>query len=93
MLHTDLLSRIWGPEFRDEVRYLRIWISRLRAKIDRDGAEESLITTFPGIGYRFASPEGGGAMPDDGLDLEQVASRRHGSPKPRPLVLEGKAGP
>ena len=33
MLHGELLSRIWGPEFRDEVHYLRTWISRIRAKI------------------------------------------------------------
>ncbi|MCC6314080.1 MAG: response regulator transcription factor, partial [Thermomicrobiales bacterium] len=36
MLHGELLSRVWGPEFRDEVRYLRMWISRLRAKLGSD---------------------------------------------------------
>ena len=36
MLHGELLSRIWGPEFRDEVRYLRMWVSRLRAKLEPD---------------------------------------------------------
>jgi two-component system KDP operon response regulator KdpE len=56
MLHGELLSRIWGPEFRDEVRYLRMWVSRLRAKLEPDTQDASLITTFPGIGYRFEAP-------------------------------------
>jgi two-component system KDP operon response regulator KdpE len=56
MLHGELLSRIWGPEFRDEVHYLRTWVSRIRAKIDHDG-EDPLIQTFPGIGYRLVAPE------------------------------------
>jgi two-component system KDP operon response regulator KdpE len=56
MLHGELLSRIWGPEFRDEVHYLRTWVSRIRAKIDPDGGDEPLIQTFPGIGYRMIAP-------------------------------------
>lgn len=67
MLHGELLSRIWGPEFRDEVHYLRTWVSRLRAKIEphaegsaqngeSDCEQPSLITTFPGIGYRLEAP-------------------------------------
>jgi two-component system KDP operon response regulator KdpE len=57
MLHGELLSRIWGPEFRDEVHYLRTWVSRLRAKLERDPATPELITTFPGLGYRLEPPE------------------------------------
>ena len=56
MLHGELLSRIWGPEFRDEVHYLRTWVSRIRAKIDPEGSSDPLIQTFPGIGYRMISP-------------------------------------
>lgn len=56
MLHGELLSRIWGPEFRDEVHYLRTWVSRIRAKIDPDSDGDPLIQTFPGIGYRMVSP-------------------------------------
>ena len=51
MLHGELLSRIWGPEFRDETYYLRTWVSRIRKKLgDVDGV---LIRTYPGIGYRM----------------------------------------
>ena len=58
MMHGELLSRIWGPEFRDEVQYLRTWVSRIRAKIEPDGESGSqhLIQTFPGIGYRLEPP-------------------------------------
>ncbi len=58
MMHGELLSRIWGPEFRDEVHYLRTWVSRIRAKLEPDGEGDggTLIQTFPGIGYRLEPP-------------------------------------
>lgn len=56
MLHAELLSRIWGPEFRDEAQYLRTWVSRLRAKLEPDAGDASIISTFPGMGYRLESP-------------------------------------
>ncbi len=56
MLHGELLSRIWGPEFRNEASYLRTWVSRLRAKLKPDPGGEAIITTFPGIGYRLEPP-------------------------------------
>jgi len=52
---NELLSRVWGPEFADETHYLRTWISRLRAKLAIEG-QESIVTTFPGFGYRLESP-------------------------------------
>ncbi len=55
MLHGELLSHIWGPEFRDEVYYLRTWVSRLRRKLDASG--DSLIATISGIGYRLIEPD------------------------------------
>ncbi len=56
MLHGELLTRIWGPEFRDEAHYLRTWVSRLRAKLEPDPDAPALITTFPGLGYRLEAP-------------------------------------
>jgi two-component system, OmpR family, KDP operon response regulator KdpE len=58
MLHSELLSRIWGPEFRDETYYLRTWVSRIRAKLEEDRENPKLIKTFPGMGYRLEPPEG-----------------------------------
>jgi two-component system KDP operon response regulator KdpE len=56
MMHAELLSRIWGPEYRDEAHYLRTWVSRLRAKLEPGEDSPALITTYPGMGYRFESP-------------------------------------
>jgi two-component system KDP operon response regulator KdpE len=51
MLNAELLSKVWGPEYVGDLQYLRVWISRLRAKIERDPAEPKIIRTFPGVGY------------------------------------------
>jgi two-component system KDP operon response regulator KdpE len=51
MLHEDLLSRTWGPEYRDDVQYLRVWISRLRQKLEDNPSEPRYIRTVQGIGY------------------------------------------
>ncbi|CAN5714182.1 response regulator transcription factor [soil metagenome] len=56
LMHAELLTRIWGPEFRDESHYLRTWVSRVRAKIEVNSERDPLITTFPGLGYRLESP-------------------------------------
>jgi two-component system KDP operon response regulator KdpE len=56
MLHGELLARVWGPEFRNEVHYLRTWVSRLRAKLETNPERDPLITTFPGLGYRLEAP-------------------------------------
>lgn len=61
MLHAELLTRIWGPEFRDESHYLRTWVSRLRAKLETDPSTPPLITTFQGLGYRMEAPSENGA--------------------------------
>ena len=55
MLHRELLSRIWGPDFSNEVQYLRTWVSRLRAKLDPDDTGE-LITTFPASATAWSFP-------------------------------------
>jgi len=51
MLYEELLSRVWGPEYRDDVQLLRTWISRLRYKIEKDPASPTLIRTMPKTGY------------------------------------------
>jgi two-component system KDP operon response regulator KdpE len=54
MLHEDLLVRTWGPEYRDDMEYLRVWISRLRRKIEADAAHPKYLRTVPGVGYILA---------------------------------------
>ena len=49
-----LLARVWGPEYREEVHYVRLYVSYLRAKIEPDPAHPRYILTEKGLGYRFA---------------------------------------
>jgi two-component system KDP operon response regulator KdpE len=51
MLNAELLSKVWGPEYRDDVQYLRVWVSRLRGKLEPDPANPIIIKTLQGIGY------------------------------------------
>jgi two-component system, OmpR family, KDP operon response regulator KdpE len=52
--HETLLSRVWGPEYRDAGHYLRLYVNYLRQKIERDPANPRYILTERGVGYRFA---------------------------------------
>jgi two-component system KDP operon response regulator KdpE len=51
LLHEQLLSAVWGPEYRDDVDYLRAYIRYLRQKIESDPANPKIIQRCPGIGY------------------------------------------
>ena len=51
--HETLLARVWGPEYRDEDHYLRLYITYLRQKIEPDPAQPRYIFTERGLGYRF----------------------------------------
>lgn len=51
MLYDDLLTRVWGAEYRDDVQILRTWISRLREKLEDDPGNPKLIRTIPKSGY------------------------------------------
>lgn len=57
MTHSVLLQRVWGPEYRNELDYLRVFIRRLRRKIERDPSAPQYILTEPRAGYRFRSPD------------------------------------
>jgi len=51
MMNAELLSKVWGPEYRDDVQYLRVWVSRLRHKLEPEPADPTIIRTRQGIGY------------------------------------------
>ena len=59
LLHQDLLAAVWGPEYRDDVDYLRAYVWHLRRKIEADPATPRYILTEPGVGYLLACPEQG----------------------------------
>lgn len=57
VLHSELLTKVWGPEYRDDLQYLRVWVSRVRRKLGARPGETGRIRTFQGIGYLLdASP-------------------------------------
>jgi two-component system, OmpR family, KDP operon response regulator KdpE len=57
VLHTELLTKVWGPEYRDDLQYLRVWVSRVRRKLGAKPGQPGRIKTFQGIGYLLdASP-------------------------------------
>ena len=53
MNHETLLTRVWGPEYREETHYLRLYVTYLRQKIEADPANPKYILTERGVGYRF----------------------------------------
>jgi len=58
ILYSDLLTKIWGPEFRDDIQILRTWVSRLRRKIERQPDRPVLIRTISKTGYMIDQPAG-----------------------------------
>ena len=54
MLHHELLGQVWGPEYRDEVEYLRDYVRFLRRKIEKDPHHPRYLMSRPGIGYVLA---------------------------------------
>jgi two-component system KDP operon response regulator KdpE len=55
MTRRLLLTEVWGRGYADDTHVLRVHIANLRRKIEVDAAEPRLITTDPGVGYRFAA--------------------------------------
>jgi two-component system KDP operon response regulator KdpE len=55
LLHGELLARVWGPEYRDEVDYLWTYVRYLRQKIEPDPAHPRYLLSEPGVGYVFVS--------------------------------------
>jgi two-component system KDP operon response regulator KdpE len=54
--HRLLLNQVWGPEYGVETQYLRVFINRLRRKIEDDPSHPRHILTEPGVGYRLVTP-------------------------------------
>jgi len=51
--HRELLQAVWGPDYGDQVDYLRVFIKSLRKKLEPDPEHPQYILTEPWIGYRF----------------------------------------
>jgi two-component system KDP operon response regulator KdpE len=53
LTHRHILREIWGPEHEQHTQYLRVYLTRLRDKLEADPASPALLLTEPGVGYRF----------------------------------------
>jgi DNA-binding response OmpR family regulator len=53
LTYDQLLSKVWGYEYRDEPHYVRLYINYLRQKLEKDPANPQYILTERGVGYRF----------------------------------------
>ncbi len=54
--HAQLLTAVWGPEYRDDRQYLWVYIGSLRRKLEADPRHPALIRSEPGFGYVLDSP-------------------------------------
>ncbi len=57
LTHRMLLQSVWGPEYGRESEYLRVYINRLRHKLEPDPSSPHYFITEPGVGYRFVAPQ------------------------------------
>ena len=75
MLNVELLHKVWGPEYCDDLQYLRVWVSRIRRKLEDDPSNPKLLKTFQGVGYMLAPPDDPGVVfrPEDAAVHIEVA--------------------
>jgi two-component system KDP operon response regulator KdpE len=57
LTHRQILEHVWGPGYEGETQNLRVYVSQLRRKLDPDSVQPQMITTEPGVGYRFIADE------------------------------------
>lgn len=57
LFHEQLLSAVWGSEYRNDVDYLRSYVHILRKKLETDPSNPEIILSSPGVGYMLAVPE------------------------------------
>jgi two-component system KDP operon response regulator KdpE len=53
LTHRSILSKVWGGNYVEQTEYLRVFVRRLRKKIEADPARPKYIRTDPWVGYRF----------------------------------------
>ncbi len=53
LTHAHILNRVWGNEYGEEREYLRVFVQRLRSKLEPDPSHPKYIITVPGVGYQF----------------------------------------
>jgi two-component system, OmpR family, KDP operon response regulator KdpE len=56
LTHRHILREVWGPENEQQTQYLRVYVTRLREKLEANPAAPVLFLNESGVGYRFAEP-------------------------------------
>lgn len=56
MTHRQILREVWGPNAGEQTHYLRVYVARLREKIEAEPSRPTLLVTEPGVGYRLIMP-------------------------------------
>jgi two-component system KDP operon response regulator KdpE len=56
LTHRQILREVWGPAAETQTHYLRVYVARLREKLEAGSCLSELILTEPGVGYRLAEP-------------------------------------
>jgi two-component system, OmpR family, KDP operon response regulator KdpE len=64
--HRELLQAVWGPDYGDEVDYLRVIVNQLRKKIEAQPSKPVYLLTEPWVGYRLALPAPAQGHPTSG---------------------------
>jgi two-component system KDP operon response regulator KdpE len=57
LTHNQILKEVWGPNATEQTHYLRVYMARLREKIEAVPSRPSFLITEPGVGYRFVTSE------------------------------------
>ena len=53
LTHRQLLKEVWGPSYIEHTQYLRVYMTQLRHKLEKDPARPRFLINEPGVGYRF----------------------------------------
>jgi two-component system, OmpR family, KDP operon response regulator KdpE len=57
LTHRSILRQVWGPPCASQLNYLRVYMKKLRDKIEAEPAQPKYLLSEPGIGYRFRIPD------------------------------------
>lgn len=57
LTHRQILREVWGPNSQDQTHYLRVYMTHLREKLEKDPSQPMLLITEPGVGYRLVVQE------------------------------------
>jgi len=57
LTHGQLLNEVWGPAHREDIQYLRVFVRKLRARLEADPARPRYLLTELGVGYRLCAPD------------------------------------